>query len=138
MASAAPSISLVQTAAIQTAGTQTANRRDADRFRVLMPGTLTILDGVFDCAIEDVSATGARFVSDVPFKTGQEGILLCQQLEVLFSVVWTDRKSAGVKFEEEVPLGVIRTLRWHNDRYRDVHNADLREIIEDWAAGTHR
>jgi len=133
MASAAPFLP-----AFSEADQSQANRRTADRFRVLMPGTLTILDGVFDCAIEDVSATGARFISDVPFKQGQEGILLCQPLEVLFSVAWTDRKTVGVKFEEEVPVGVIRTLRWHNDRFRDQHNAELKEIIEDWASGTRR
>lgn len=107
--------------------------RAAERFRVLLPGSITVLDGVFDCAVEDVSMSGARFITDVPLASAQEGILHCAPLEVLFSVVWTDGKTAGVKFEEEIALGTIRELRWHNDRFRSQHDAELKEIVHDWA-----
>jgi hypothetical protein len=107
--------------------------RAAERFRVLMPGSITLLDGVFDCAIEDVSHSGARFITDVPLQVGKEGILACPPLEVLFSVVWTDGKTAGIKFEEEIPVGTIRALRWHNDRFRNRHDAQLSEIVHEWA-----
>ncbi|MDA7788015.1 PilZ domain-containing protein [Sphingomonadaceae bacterium] len=113
-------------------------RRDAKRLRVLLPGKLIILGGVYDCAIEDVSQTGARLIADVDLAIGQQGILQCHPLDELFSVVWTDGKSAGIQFDEEVALGAVRTLRWHNDRYREQHDAELRDMVQDWATGNRR
>ncbi|WP_209347319.1 PilZ domain-containing protein [Pontixanthobacter sp. CEM42] len=112
------------------------DQRAAERFRVLMPGSITLLDGVFNCAIEDISLSGARFITDVPLRKGQEGILLCSPLEVLFSVVWTDGNIAGVHFEEEITLGTVRTLRWHNDRFRNQHDAALLNLVQEWASET--
>ncbi|MDN3645743.1 PilZ domain-containing protein [Pontixanthobacter aestiaquae] len=110
------------------------DQRAAQRFRVLMPGSITLLDGVFDYAIEDISLSGARFITDVPLAKQQEGILHCTPLEVLFSVVWTDGKTAGVHFEEEIALGTVRALRWHNDRFRSQHDAALRGLVQAWAS----
>ena len=114
------------------------NRRNAERLRVLLPGKLTILDGVYDLAIEDISQTGARLIADVDLELGQQGILQCHPLDELFSVVWTDGKSAGIQFDEEVALGTIRALRWHNDRHRERHDAELRDIVQDWGSGRSR
>lgn len=112
--------------------------RSAERLSVLLPGKLTIFDGHYDCAIEDVSQTGARLIADVPLKIGQQGIMKCHPLDELFRVVWTDGKTAGIRFDTKVALGLVRTLRWHNDRYRKRHDAELSEIVQDWAAGTRR
>ena len=108
-------------------------RRAAERLRVLLPGTLILLDGEYDCAIEDISVSGARIIADAALKKGREGILKCSPLEAFFSVVWTDGKTAGIQFEEEITLGTVRALRWHNDRFRSQHDADLRNIVQDWA-----
>ena len=112
--------------------------RRAERLRVLLPGKLTIIDGHYDCAIENVSQTGARLIADVPLKISQQGILQCYPLDELFAVVWTDGKTAGIKFDEEVALGSIRALRWHNDRFRQRHDEHLQEIVQDWATGKRR
>ncbi len=133
MASIAPNAKAPQDSAVSG-----PNRRQAERLRVLMPAALTLLDGVFDCALEDISQTGARFIADAPMEEGQQGILHCQPLEMLFRVVWTDGKTAGVQFDEEASLGVIRALRWHNDRFRAQHDAELKELVRDWASGSTR
>lgn len=114
------------------------NLRIAERLRVLLPGKLTILDGNYDCAIEDISQTGARLIADVPLRINQQGILQCYPLDELFLVVWTDGKSVGIQFDDQVALGTIRALRWHNDRFRERHDTKLREIVQDWATGKRR
>lgn len=105
---------------------------------MLLPGKLTLLDGEFDCAIEDVSRTGARVIADASLRIGQQGILRCHPLDALFSVVWTDGKSAGLQFDDEATLGTIRALRWDNDRHRQRYDAELRQMVHNWAAGTPR
>lgn len=110
-------------------------RRRSERLTVCLPGKLVLLDGEFDCALEDVSQNGARIITDAPLVTGRRGILSCSPLEAVFAVVWTRGRYAGLEFEEEEPLGTIRLLRWHNDRDRQRHDAALRQIVQKWGSG---
>lgn len=111
------------------------DRRKSARLSVLLPGTLTLLDGEFGCAIEDISQTGARIVTDARLRVGREALLRSSPLDELCSVAWVDGHAAGVQFVEEVPLGLIRQLRWHNDRNRAQHDADVRALLSGWMTG---
>ena len=53
----------------------------------------------------------------------------------MFAVVWTKGQYAGLEFEEEESLGMIRLLRWHNDRDRQRHDATLRQMVQKWGSG---
>ncbi|MFN4113002.1 MAG: PilZ domain-containing protein [Sphingomonadaceae bacterium] len=110
-------------------------RRRSERLTVCLPGKLVLLDGEFDCALEDVSQSGARIITDAPLATSRRGILSCSPLEAVFAVVWTRGQYAGLEFEEEESLGTIRLLRWHNDRDRQRHDATLRALIQKWGSG---
>lgn len=117
---------------------RTAERRRSERLQVLLPAKLTLMDGEFDCAIENVSQTGARLICDTQLRAGQQGILRCHMLETLFEVVWTDKNTAGIAFDEDVPLGVIRALRWDNTRNRAEHDEVLTQMVRDWTQDTAR
>ncbi|WP_324260929.1 PilZ domain-containing protein [Altererythrobacter sp. H2] len=110
-------------------------RRRSERLTVCLPGKVVLLDGEFDCALDDVSQTGARIITDAPLPVGRRGILSCSPLEAVFSVVWTRGRFAGLEFEEDEPLGTIRLLRWHNDRDRERHDATLRQLVQRWGSG---
>ena len=110
----------------------TLRRRSAERFKVLVPARLVLLAGEFECALEDISTSGARIITDVPLRTGNQGILRCSPLDVLFLVCWTEGKSAGLQFDEEASLGTIRQLRWNNDCYRGHHDEELRRMLQGW------
>lgn len=110
-------------------------RRRKERLTVCLPGKLTLLDGEFDCALEDVSQTGARIITNAPLHMGRRGILSCSPMEAVFAVVWTKARYAGLEFEEEETLGNVRLLRWHNDRDRERHDAALRQIVQRWGSG---
>lgn len=133
----APNHPLVATpSATGAAGVEHAvGRRGKERLSVCLPGKLVLMDGEFDCALEDVSQTGARIITTAPLHTGRRGILSCSPLEAVFAVVWTKGRYAGLEFEEEERLGTIRLLRWHNDRDRDRHDAQLRQIVQRWGSG---
>lgn len=113
----------------------TVGRRRKERLSVCLPGKLTLMDGEFDCALEDVSQTGARIITTAPLHMGRRGILSCSPLQAVFAVVWTKGRYAGLEFEEEERLGTIRLLRWHNDRDREHHDAHLRQIVQRWGRG---
>lgn len=110
-------------------------RRRSERLTVCLPAKLILLDGEFDCALEDISQTGARIITDAPLHMGRRGILSCSPLESVFAVVWTRGQNAGLEFEEEESLGTIRLLRWHNDRDRQRHDAALRDMVQKWGSG---
>lgn len=110
-------------------------RRRSERLAVCLPAKLILLDGEFDCALEDVSQTGARIITDAPLHMGRRGILSCSPLEAVSAVVWTKGQYAGLEFEEEEALGMIRLLRWHNDRDRQRHDATLRQLVQKWGSG---
>ncbi|MCL4673050.1 MAG: PilZ domain-containing protein [Sphingomonadaceae bacterium] len=110
-------------------------RRRSERLTVCLPGKLVLLDGEFDCALEDISQTGARIISDAPLHMGRRGILSCSPMEAVFAVVWTKGQYAGLEFEEEESLGTIRMLRWHNDRDRQRHDSALRDMVQKWGSG---
>ncbi len=133
----APNLPLAAIPSIETvAGVeQTVGRRGRERLSVCLPGKLTLMDGEFDCALEDVSRTGARIITDAPLHISRRGILSCSPLEAMFAVVWTKGRYAGLEFEEEERLGTIRLLRWHNDRDRERHDAQLRQIVQRWGQG---
>jgi hypothetical protein len=107
-------------------------RRSAERFRVLVPGRVVLLSGEYDCALEDISTTGARIICDIPLRTGFEGILQCYPLDAMFSVAWIEGKSAGLQFHEPAALGAVRQLRWNNDCYRQSHDTALRTMLSGW------
>lgn len=109
-----------------------AERRRAERLAVLLPGTIMLLDGEFACAIEDISTTGARIVSDATLTVGRELLLRSSPLDELCSVAWVAGQAAGLEFIDEVPLGLVRQLRWHYDHNRVQHEFAVREMLRDW------
>ena len=116
----------------QGAAEAPANRRRAERLAVLLPGTLTTLDGEYECAIEDISRTGARIVTDATLREGRECLLNCSPLDELCTVAWSEGQAAGLEFTEEVSLGTIRLLRWHNDRDSARHQAEIGRMLRGW------
>lgn len=111
------------------------HRRESARLRVCIPGQLILLDGTFDCALDDISQGGARVICDAPLAQDDSGVLQCQRLDVFFDVAWAERQAFGLKFAEPVSLGTIRSIRWFNDQYRDQYERELREMVRDWVAG---
>jgi len=107
-------------------------RRASKRLQVFLPAKLELMDGEFDCAIEDISQTGARLIADAPLRKDQIGVLRCQRLDALFRVVWTSANTAGIEFDEPISLGMVRLLRWDNDVNRAVHDAKLRAMVRGW------
>lgn len=114
------------------------HRRSSARLRVCIPGILILLDGTFDCALEDISQGGARVICDAPLAKGNSGVLRCQQLEAFFDVAWQAGKQYGLQFDEPASIGVIRAIRWYNDHYREQSEAELRRMVRQWVAGEIR
>lgn len=112
-----------------------ACRRKTSRLSLCIPGRLIMRDATFDCAIEDISQEGAQVTCTVPLVPGECGILQSQRLDVFFDVVWSDRDRQGLKFAEPVSEGMIRSVRWFNDWYREQMAQDLRKVLRGGAGG---
>lgn len=116
----------------ESAITPGAERRGAVRLTVMIPGRLSLLSGDFDCAIEDISQTGARIVTNAKLRAGAECVLTSLPIDNLCTVVWTDGKAAGLEFIDEISLGAVRLVRWNNDRFRGQHDAALKKMVRGW------
>ena len=114
------------------------HRRESARLRVCVPGQLILLEGTFDCALDDISQGGARVLCNAPLAQGHSGVLQCQQLDVFFDVAWADRHAFGLHFAEPVALGTIRSIRWFNDRDRDRYERELLAMVQGRVAGRTR
>lgn len=114
------------------------HRRSDARLRVCIPAKLILLDGTFDCALEDISQGGARVICDAPLAKGHSGVLICQRLEAFFDVAWQDGKQYGLQFEAPAGVGVIRSIRWYNDHFREQAEAEIRRMVRQWVSGEIR
>lgn len=110
-------------------------RRGAARLRVSIPAELVLLERNCACSLADISLTGARVACDAPPRSGATAILKCAPLEVLCTVIRVQGKAVGLRFEEEVDLGVIRMLRWHNDSRPRDDTYETRLAARAWVTG---
>jgi len=113
-------------------------RRAAARLRVFIPGKLILLDGNYDCTLEDISQTGVRVHCDANARKGDEGVLHCMALDVFCEVVRTGNSRIALQFEEEVSLSLVEDIRRKNDLHRKEHEDRFRTMAKQWVAGTIR
>ena len=113
-------------------------RRAAARLRVYIPGKLILLDGNYDCTLEDISQTGVRVHCDAVARKGDEGVLHCMAHYVFCEVVRTGNSRIALQFEEEVSLSLVEDIRRKNDLHRKEHEDRFRTMAKQWVAGTIR
>ncbi len=112
-------------------------RRTAARLRVYIPGKLILLGSIYNCALEDISQTGARVMCVAAIGTGETGVLQCMKLDVLCKVVRADKNQFGLHFEEDVSAEDIQEMRRQNDIYRRNDAQEMRVFAKQWATGQH-
>jgi hypothetical protein len=85
------------------------NNRRANRKKALLPGIITAFDGssYFDCALKDVSLSGARisFPGSAKFPVDFLLINMRDRAAHHCSLAWKKETSAGVMFQSTVSLG---------------------------------
>jgi hypothetical protein len=123
-------------AAIATSG-NTTGRRTAARLRIQFPGKLIMLGGTYNCALEDISQTGARALCEKDIGIGETGVLQCMEIDVLFEVVRANKGLFGLQFQEDVSADAIRNMRSDNTVYRHNHIAEVRLVAKQWATGKY-
>lgn len=101
-----------------------AERRPAQRSRVLLAGILSYENGnrSFRCSIRDLSVTGARISLPPGFVVPRAVFLIEIRARIAHEAerIWSDNKSAGLKFLRAFPL----------DRLEDPSLAYLKRLLD--------
>ncbi|MGB3723238.1 MAG: PilZ domain-containing protein [Pacificimonas sp.] len=83
--------------------------RETGRARVILRGVLRFSGGDHECRVADLSATGARIMTDIPLSEGEiVGLTIASHGEFPGAVIWSDGQEAGVQFIEGVEGGLRR------------------------------
>lgn len=75
--------------------------RRSERLRMLWAGELVLRKGRYDCRVLDISQHGAKISTDTDIAPGEDGLLLCEGLDVLFRVVRCEPDCVAVTFVDE-------------------------------------
>jgi hypothetical protein len=106
-------------------------RRASARLRLRLPADLITLDGQGPGVLENISATGARVVSQFALRPGASCILRLPRLELFADVAWCAQGRLGLIFERPIS----------QDQLIDPRNLDPadpaseRAASQDWARG---
>lgn len=109
-----------------------AGRREVSRAGLYVPATFRLLEGKFDCLLEDVSQTGAKISIPHVAKQRSSGILTCGPLDAFCTIIWSAHNKCGLRFDEPVELATVLELRSHAENYpaRDRHAFE--RVAEEW------
>lgn len=107
----------------------TRGRRACPRLRVSLPAQLIALEGDFPAMVENISATGARIVSQTTARAGASCVVRVMGLELFADVAWSNGNRCGLAFE--FPLTEQQLLQMR--QLDGQHIIDERIAHQDWA-----
>lgn len=81
-----------------------ASRRSADRVRLLLSARLVTTMDEYAVTLRDISMTGAMVEAARLPASGVDVLLTRGELEIFSTIVWVDKRRAGLEFE--TPLAV--------------------------------
>lgn len=86
----------------RTAHIASFDPRRSHRFDLGAPGEVVLLDGNCPCKVTEISRDGARLETGARIKVGEDGLLRCDGLDLLFRAIRLDRKVVVVQFVDEL------------------------------------
>jgi hypothetical protein len=109
-------------------------RRGHSRLRLSLEARVDLIDGPAKCALENVSARGARIAMVECPPVHALGLLRCDGFEVCFTVVWRMGNRVGVLFDKLISNETVFRLRRAVDTSRGqrLEFEQLRREAMEW------
>ncbi len=76
--------------------------RRSHRFDLMSAGEILLRSGREACKVLEISRNGARIETNAKLRPGDDGLLRCDGLDLLFFTVRVERKSALLEFIDEL------------------------------------
>lgn len=115
---------------------QHIGRRGAARVRLGIPSTLILLDGNYQCVLQDLSQTGARLsVNGYTGRAGQSGVLEMCGHEAFGTVVWARMGMLALHFDEMLAMPTIVKIRHFSESYASYKADENRRIAREFVQG---
>ena len=83
------------------AETVSLEARRSERLSMYWTGELVLHTGRYDCHVIDISHHGAKLTSAAPVKAGDDGLFLCEGLDLLFCVMRHEPNFIAISFIDE-------------------------------------
>lgn len=84
-----------------SAETVSLEARRSERLNMYWTGELVLRTGRYECRVIDISPHGAKLTSAAPVRPGDDGLFLCEGLDLLFHVVRHEPNFVAVSFIDE-------------------------------------
>lgn len=110
-------------------------RRENARAMIGAPAKLTLVSGLSDCYVIDLSCTGARIATSEVLKPGLEALIAINDIELFGQIVWGKRGQFGLVFEKPLPIETVVQLRWQADQICEYEKDEAVARIRDWVEG---
>jgi hypothetical protein len=105
------------------------------RRRMAFNGTFETVIGRGGVAVRNISCTGAMIEGEDMPQPGRDIILRAAGMEFFGTVMWTEGRRCGVRFDE--PLDMTEVLELHRITPQQVRSEEL-EAAARWMGSRHR
>lgn len=114
-------------------------RRATPRVRLYIPAQVMLLEGLYNCLLDDMSQAGARVTIAAKLPPPGAGVVIrTKGVEVFGNVVWTQVARFGIVFEEPLALHEVVGLRHFADDYADEERRMQRRNARNFVQGRPR
>lgn len=117
----------------------TIGRRAAARLRLSVPARFMSVNGMHECVLIDLSATGARIALTAPLPKGAAGYLKVAGIEAFGEtvrcVLGFGGGVNGLAFDEPLPKAAVLAVRHHAETFEQRQKQALRDQVRRWVTG---
>ena len=105
---------------------------------MLMPASIVTMSAYRFPELLNVSRTGAKLRGDGLPPVGTTALFRAGPLHILCRVVWSANGLCGVKFDEPVQAGVLKTVQLDGAIALDMLTPDEQMAKDEWVMGSAR
>ena len=110
-------------------------QRRAERASVLLPASIVTMSAYRFPELLNISKTGAKLRGEPLPPKGTTALFKAGTLNVLCRVVWARDGQCGVRFDESIPDGLLKSIQLQGVIAVDMLTPDEQLVKDDWVEG---
>ena len=109
--------------------------RNCNRLRLNVTAALVLTHETRPCQLVNIASHGARVRMDKPLSKGSTAIFTFHELKLYCSVVWSNGKECGLRFEREIEQEDMEGFLWITQNRAHYNRLCNQRRAAEWSAG---